>query len=199
MAFSGALAPGPLMLTDIRESFEKKSAKPGLLLSIGHAVSEAPVILLLAYGLLGASGNMLPFLSISGGTVLVVMGILSLLKRNRAVYSSKPTCANGFLKLVSLGTVISVSNPYWTMWWITIGAAYVSRSLAWSLPGVLLFYISHEAGDFLVLGLISKIAANGSRMLGDRRLKILTILCNSALILIGLWFLIDGVRALAGL
>jgi threonine/homoserine/homoserine lactone efflux protein len=100
------------------------------------------------------------------------------------------------MPLVILGTTISFSNPYWVTWWLTIGAAYVSKALAWGALGIILFYLSHEMGDLVVLGLISKAMAKGARSIGEKRLRILVILCNIAIIAIGVYFMLEGAGSL---
>lgn len=197
VALSGALAPGPLMVTTVRESSYSRSVKPGLLLSLGHALAEAPVTVLLTYGLLNINEEFFPFLSLVGGAVLVATGLIAVFKpggRNRE--ASSPAGTHGFIPVFILGATVSFSNPYWITWWLTIGAAYVSKALVWGALGVLLFYLSHEMGDLVVLGLISKAMAKGARSMGEKRLRILMIVCNIAIIVIGVYFMLEGAGSL---
>lgn len=198
VALSGALAPGPLMVTAVRESSSNRSSKPGLLLSLGHALAEAPVTLILVYGLLSVDKSVFPYLSLIGGFFLVATGLLAVLKPGRKnIDEGKAIGTRGFLTLIILGAAVSFSNPYWTTWWVTIGAAYVSKALTVGGLGVLLFYLSHEIGDLVVLGLISKAAASGADSIGEKGFRILLILCNLAIVTIGVYFIFEGARALA--
>ncbi|MEM1547431.1 MAG: LysE family transporter [Thermoproteota archaeon] len=194
VSLSGALAPGPLMITTVRESSYMRSFKPGLFLSFGHALAEAPVTVMLTYGLLNISEDFYPIISIFGGIFLASMGILSFLKKARSIEAREVARAHRSLTMVALGATISVSNPYWTTWWLTVGATYVSKSLPWGVLGIVLFYISHQLGDFAVLGSISKLMATGARSIGEKRLKILIIVCNIAMIAIGISFILEGTR-----
>lgn len=197
VALSGALAPGPLMVTAVRESSSNRSSKPGLLLSLGHAFAEAPVTIILVYGLLIVDKTVLPYLSLIGGAFLVATGLLAILKPSRRNLGYEgETGRRGVLTLIMLGAAVSFSNPYWTTWWVTIGAAYVSKSLAIGGLGVFFFYVSHEMGDLLVLGLVSKAAANGAESIGEKGFKILVAVCNLAIMMIGVYFMLEGVRAL---
>ncbi len=198
VALSGALAPGPLMVTAVRESSSNRSSKPGLLLSLGHALAEAPVTVILVYGLLSVDKSIFPYLSLIGGIFLVATGLLAVLKPGRKnVDEGKTIGTRGFLTLIMLGAAVSFSNPYWTSWWVTIGAAYVTRALTVGGLGVLFFYLSHEMGDLLVLGLISKAAAGGADSIGEKGFRILLIVCNLAIIVVGVYFILEGVKALA--
>lgn len=196
VALSGALAPGPLMVTAVRESSNSMSIRPGLLLSLGHALAEAPVTVILVYGLLSIDKVFFPFLSLLGGFFLVATGLLAVFKPSKSVGPEKAGETRGFLALVLLGVAVSLSNPYWATWWVTIGAAYVSKALTVGGIGVLLFYLSHEMGDLLVLGLISKAVSSGARSIGEKGFRTLTILCNLAILVIGAYFILEGVLAL---
>ncbi|MBO3832478.1 MAG: LysE family transporter [Candidatus Brockarchaeota archaeon] len=198
VALSGALAPGPLMVTAVRESTSNRSSKPGLLLSLGHALAEAPVTVILVYGLLSVDKSIFPYLSLIGGVFLVATGILAVIRPGRKnVDEGKTIGTRGFLTLIMLGAAVSFSNPYWTTWWVTIGAAYVTKALTVGGLGVLFFYLSHEIGDLLVLGLISKAAASGADNIGEKGFRILMIVCNLAIIVIGVYFILEGVKALS--
>ncbi|MBO3841140.1 MAG: LysE family transporter [Candidatus Brockarchaeota archaeon] len=198
VALSGALAPGPLMVTALRESTSNRSSKPGLLLSLGHALAEAPVTVILVYGLLSVDKSIFPYLSLIGGVFLVATGILAVIRPGRKnVDDGKTIGTRGFLTLIMLGAAVSFSNPYWTTWWVTIGAAYVTKALTVGGLGVLFFYLSHEMGDLLVLGLISKAAASGADSIGEKGFRILMIVCNLAIIVIGAYFILEGVKALS--
>lgn len=198
VALSGALAPGPLMITVVREASHSRSIKPGLYLSLGHALAEAPVTAILTYGLLSIDRGFFPFLSLIGGFFLVATSLLAVLKPGyKDGETRKIIGTRGFLTLVALGAAVSFSNPYWTTWWVTIGAAYVSKALTVGGLGVLLFYLSHEMGDLMVLGLISKMVTSGTGSIGEKGFKTIMILCNIAIIMIGIYFILEGVWSLA--
>lgn len=196
VALSGALAPGPLMLTTVRESSHSRSFKPGLLLSLGHAFAEVPITLLLTYGLLNVKGEFLPFISLIGGAVLIFMGLLASFKASEGNMEAVNHLTTHGHRMVLLGAIISVSNPYWITWWLTIGAAYISKALVWGALGIILFYLSHEIGDLVVIGSISKAMARGARSLSERGFKILIAICNLAIIVIGASFVFEGLSSL---
>ncbi|MEM3712644.1 MAG: LysE family transporter [Thermoproteota archaeon] len=196
VSLSGALAPGPLMVTTIRESSYIKSFKPGFLLALGHALAEAPITVMLTYGLLHVNEEYYPLISIVGGIVLVLTGLLASIKRGMNFKAEDTVKTHSPSTMVLLGATISISNPYWITWWLTIGSAYISKSLPWGALGIALFYISHEMGDIAVLGSISRLMASGARSLGEKGIKMLVTLCNLAIIVIGISFMLDGISSL---
>ncbi len=50
---------------------------------------------------------------------------------------------------VLAGVLVSMSNPYWWIWWVTIGAAFLIRYEVtlqrW--PALVAFFVGHELGD----------------------------------------------------
>jgi threonine/homoserine/homoserine lactone efflux protein len=184
------------MVTTVRESSYRRSFKPGLLLSLGHALAEAPVTILLTYGLLNVGENVYSAISIVGGAVLVAMGLLAVLKPGKSLEIRAGSGTHGCLTMVVLGATVSASNPYWITWWLTIGAAYISKSIPWGALGIVLFYFSHETGDLAVLGSVSKLVASGTEKLGERGLKTLLVACNVVIIAIGISFVLEGMGLL---
>jgi threonine/homoserine/homoserine lactone efflux protein len=97
---------------------------------------------------------------------------------------------------VLAGIVVSLSNPYWTIWWATIGITYVIIGLEFGLPGIVVFFAGHILSDFVWYTLVSVGIARGRRWLSDRTYRGLIVVCGIALILFGLWFLWIGFTAL---
>ena len=91
------------------------------------------------------------------------------------------------------GGAVSVANPYWLLWWATIGAAYVGRSLTLGAAGLAAFYVGHILSDLGWISLVSLAVASGRRALSQRIYSGLILFCASALALLGLYFAYFGV------
>jgi threonine/homoserine/homoserine lactone efflux protein len=87
------------------------------------------------------------------------------------------------------GIIGSISNPYWTIWWATIGLGYLVSSFKFGMLGVAVFFIGHILADLFWYSLISFSVARGKRFIGDRGYKALFYMCGIFLILFGLWFI----------
>jgi len=197
VAFSGAAAPGPLLLTVMRES-AGQDLRVGGWLSAGHALIELPVVLLLGVGLLRIDTNLImPWLEMLGGTALIAFGLLTL-RASAAVDASAFAGTRGGkltpLRLVLLGGITSASNPYWTLWWLTVGVAYIVQALILGPLGLLVFYISHIAGDAVVFMSVSALTSKGGRALGSRGYRALLVVTGLALILIGASYAASALR-----
>jgi len=195
VALSGAAAPGPLMLTVIRES-AGRNARVGVLLSTGHALLEMPMVILLALGLMSIDVTQVLFwLGLLGGTVLIAFGALTLkssMKPDLFSEGVSSTSRTSNARLVALGSIASMSNPYWTLWWMAIGAAYIARATLLGGSGVLIFYIGHILGDAFVFVTISALTAGTGRALGGKGYRLVLIVTGLLLVALGANFVLSA-------
>ncbi len=190
IALSGALVPGPLFTITVSES-ARRGASIGPLLILGHALLEIVIIVLILSGLS-------PFLkhettryviSLVGGSMLVLMGIM-IMKDLRGVRLDLSAEGNKRgMNLVLTGIVASLANPYWVIWWATIGLGYLVSSMKYGLAGVAVFFLGHISADLAWYSIISYAVAKGRRVMGERSYKTVLAICAVFLILFGAWFI----------
>ncbi len=160
MSLSGALMPGPMLTYTIARTV--RSGTRGWLLGprvvIGHAALEALLVVGLALGVVEFLHAPLAakIIGVAGAFLLAWMGIGLIREavkgRSMELGAAAQTQVAGANRLgPSLaGTIVSLSNPYFWIWWITIGSAFLVRfdvTLArWQ--GLVAFYVGHELGDF---------------------------------------------------
>jgi len=160
MSLSGALMPGPMLTYTIARTV--RSGARGWLLGprvvIGHAALEAVLLFCLALGMVEFLRKPLAakIIGVAGALLLAWMG-LSLIRealRGRAMdlkeknLPSEP--GRKSLHPALAGTLVSVSNPYFWIWWVTIGSAFLARFdvTIQKWQALLAFYVGHELGDF---------------------------------------------------
>ena len=195
VGFSGAIVPGPMLTVSITESF-KKGYKAGTSVVFGHVAAETGMVVLLTLGLSQIIGLKAPFIAICviGGAFLVFMGV-NLIKsgqRSPSIQSNaeKRTLAYG---PIYGGIITSLSNPYFFLWWFTVGAAFVFEGLRLAgLVGLAAFLIGHWASDFSWYGFVSIITDRGAAIAGDRAYRAVLIGCGIFLSLLGLGFVCSG-------
>jgi threonine/homoserine/homoserine lactone efflux protein len=199
LALSGAIMPGPLLTVTINESITR-GAWTGPLLIIGHAILELILIIVILWGLGTVLQNDL-FLSViafSGSAVLLWMGY-SMIRRVRFLtlsdISSQPQ--NGALgKIlkhpVSAGIIVSLANPYWIVWWLTIGLAYIFISAKLGIVGVIVFFIGHTLADFLWYSLVSTSISLGRRFFTDGVYRGIVAFCAMFLVGFSVYFFKSG-------
>ena len=59
------------------------------------------------------------------------------------------------------GALATLMNPYFFVWWATIGAALVVKAAAWGLPGLVLFGLVHWSCDIGWYWLVTVALARG--------------------------------------
>jgi threonine/homoserine/homoserine lactone efflux protein len=184
-----------MLTVSITESF-KKGYKAGTSVVFGHVVAETGMVVLLGLGLSQIIGLKAPFIAICviGGAFLVLLGI-NLIKNGQGKASiqtaaEKPTLAYG---PIYNGIITSLSNPFFFMWWFTIGAAFVFAGLRLAgLVGLAAFLIGHWASDFSWYGFVSISADRGAAIAGDRAYRIVLMSCGVFLSILGLGFVLNG-------
>ena len=168
---SGALAPGPLTFALLMRG-SKEGAKSGLLFAIGHTLVEFPLVLALAFGLLAAIGQ--PFvkslIGIVGGAGLIVFGIFQIYETaTRGSPNQTPQKKGLPAGSLMLGLALTGLNPYFILWWLTIGSALIIQALAFgALLGVILMYISHVWMDYAFLTGLAHFARRGVKIFGSK-------------------------------
>ena len=104
--------------------------------------------------------------------------------------------AGGVAEPVVGGILVSLGNPYWVVWWMTVGAAFMTQSLELGLLGIAAFYVGHILSDFSWYGLVSTALASGRRFISDKVYRRIMLVCGAFLTAMGLYFVFTGVRVL---
>ena len=66
---------------------------------------------------------------------------------------------------MGLGALVSSSNPYFLLWWATIGSAYLVSAALYGFPGIAAFVVGHILADLTWFSLIAYATAYGRRLL----------------------------------
>lgn len=193
VGLSGALMPGPLLTLNIRESMRRGPAT-GFKLILGHVLLELALILAILAGFGGmlALGPVKGAIGLAGGAVLLFLAYgmireaVSGLSLNKTDEPSGRGCG---LPLIPAGAVISLSNPYWSLWWATIGLSYLARARELAAYGVGLFFLGHILADLTWYSAISIAVAGGKRLFSDRVYRAIVLACGVFLVYIAFWFM----------
>jgi threonine/homoserine/homoserine lactone efflux protein len=165
IALSGALMPGPLLAVTIRDT-SRRGFVAAPLLVLGHGILELGLLALLILGLAewlkGETATIAIALAGCGALLWMAVGMAREVRSLRfdAGTAKKESVqageAGGYLRPVADGVIASISNPYWSLWWATIGLGYLALSRGQGLSGVAFFFAGHILADaawFLFVGL----------------------------------------------
>lgn len=196
VGFSGAMMPGPLLAVGIAET-PRHGWQTGSIISIGHAIAEIFVVVILSLGLVAFANNIVvaAVIGIIGGVALILMGIsmgYDIIK-NKVNYNSLSEEKKSNHKLAGKGITATLSNPYWFVWWATTGLAFLVKSLKFGAVGPVVFYFGHILSDFVWYSAVTLLLWTGKKMVMGKGLKILISVCALFLIYLGISFISDGV------
>jgi threonine/homoserine/homoserine lactone efflux protein len=192
IALSGALMPGPLFTVTVTES-TRRGPIAGPLMILGHGILELALIAALLMGLAPflVRNDVFVFISLTGGSVLLWMGI-SMLRSLPELRLEKPSSASQSGNLIVAGIVLSAINPYWLIWWASIGIGYIMQSITFGILGIAAFFIGHILADLAWYSFISFSAAKGSHFLDTTVYRRLIGGCGVFLIFFSGWFFYSG-------
>jgi threonine/homoserine/homoserine lactone efflux protein len=194
LALSGALMPGPLLTVTVSES-SRRGAHVGPMMIFGHSLLELALVIALLSGLAPflVRDDVFIFISLAGGAVLLWMGTTML--RSLPQLSLVTTKGDGKSRnLLLTGIVLSAANPYWLIWWASIGLGYIMYSMKFGLLGVAAFFFGHILADLAWYCLISFGIAKGRRFFSDKLYRRMIGACAVFLLFFSCWFLYGGIN-----
>ena len=201
VSLTGALSPGPLTTLAVREGV-RRGFWAGPALAAGHGAIELVLVVALALGLnrLLDEEWLTATIALVGGTFLLWLGaqIIRTAPRQELVIGGQtgdgepPARAASVLGLAASGVAVSVANPFWILWWATVGTAYIATSLEEGAAGVGVFYGAHFLTDLGWLSVIALALATGRRIMSRRAYQGVLVACGVFLLGLGGWFLASG-------
>ncbi len=201
VGFSGALVPGP-MLTLVISSVAEKGFWTSFFIVVGHAILELLIVAAFFLGLLRYLENPLvaKIIGILGGVFLLYLGVDILISvfRKRFIIDFKSMVKKRTMNTRSTGIIIlkgilvSLMNPYWFIWWISIGAAFIIKSVKFNIPGVVSFFTGHISADFIWYLFIGFLISTGRRFLNQKIYNGILITCSLFLFYLGVKFILDA-------
>jgi len=200
IGLSGAMSPGPVTVFVMSQG-ARLGAQAGPLVALGHALLEFTLVILLWLGLarLFQQQVVVGVMALIGGLVMMWMGwqTVAEVRRHGASLHVPAAPLPGPGPILG-GAVLSLSNPFWTLWWATIGISTMGTlAVPLGVPGLVAFAVGHVSSDFAWFSLVALIVATGKRFISDRAYQLALYVLGSGLALFGLYFLWRGIRLVA--
>lgn len=200
IGLSGAMVPGPLLTASVSYSLEQGFWAGGPQVVLGHALLEGALVVLVLAGLgpVLARPKVGAVIGVGGGAVLLWMGygMVAWAAGGSASMSSGASGAAPPLHPVVGGFLITLANPYWSLWWATIGLKYIALSRQAGRSGVVTFFVGHELADVAWYFSIAGAAALGRTAISGAPYRWLVGACGVVLLGFGVGFLVAGGRVL---
>jgi threonine/homoserine/homoserine lactone efflux protein len=195
LALSGAIMPGPLFTYTIARTMQtrRNGFFVGAWVTAGHAALEILIILGLVIGVVEflKVPLVIKIIAVAGALLLGYMGV-GLIREALRKGSADPFAAGrdsgvgvvGRMSPVLAGVLVSMSNPYWWVWWVTVGSASLMRfgvSLA-NWQGLAAFFLGHEAADLGWYVVVSTLTHFGRRTLSGNLYRAVLAVCGVVII-----------------
>ncbi|MBS3816012.1 MAG: LysE family transporter [Candidatus Thermoplasmatota archaeon] len=182
ISLSGVMMPGPVTAGAIAKGAEDKKA--GIKIALGHALIEFPIIALVAVGLTFiASWEAKAVIGVVGGILLIYLGIQLFrpIDEEEKRFPYKPTM---------VGVITSAANPYFFIWWATVGAALITRALEYGVLFLVVFAIVHWSCDLMWDSFLTLSSHSTLDYWHKHRRKVFAA-CGAIMLIFGVWFIVS--------
>jgi threonine/homoserine/homoserine lactone efflux protein len=190
------MAPGPITAAAIAMGARNRFA--GALMAVGHGIIEFPLMVLIILGM----DKILKFpstkivIGFAGGAFLVIMAIQMLRSIKNIEQQEIKVTRSG---PVVAGIVLSGGNPFFLIWWASVGLNLAITATGFGVWAFVLFAIVHWLCDFIWFSILSWASFKGSVLLGPRSQKKILMICSLALFGFGLFFIYHAATTLVRL
>jgi threonine/homoserine/homoserine lactone efflux protein len=200
IGLTGALTPGPTLIATIRASIEY-GWYAGPVITAGHCLVEFVVFVLILVGLITIAGEYSWLIAALGGFALVVFGIMTILGSRTMSISGTladgasvaksgwgPAGTRALRQLFLSGVLTSMANPFFWVWWLSVGSAMVVAGLEGGLILGAAFLVGHWVADITWYTVVSVTIHRGRTLLSDNWYRTINVLCGAFLVIFGVWF-----------
>jgi threonine/homoserine/homoserine lactone efflux protein len=189
ISLAAALTPGPVIAVTLAKSY--RSAWAGFQVALGGLIVEVPIILLIYFGFSRflQSAVVQVILGISGGIMLIVLGIMLFRRRSNVLEHGKDLPVSAF----KLGAVTSLVNPGMLVWWATVGALFISQIAAYGTSGLIWLILAIELPNFFWYSAASILFNRYNHIWSSHWQSIMIIIFSFVLAGFGLYFITDAI------
>lgn len=162
ISLSGVMAPGPITAVAVGKGSEKPAA--GVWIAIGHGIIEIPLMVAVYFGVghLFRADSVKTVIGILGGLFVVWMGIGMLRGIRQEAVQPGLKSHSPFVA----GILFSIGNPYFLIWWVTVGAALILRAVEYGIWGFIAFAAGHWLCDLAWDSFLSVLSFKGGQFFG---------------------------------
>lgn len=188
ISLSGVMTPRPLFATTIAKGFKDKTA--GILISFGHGVIEFPLMFLIYFGFaqLLASNLAQRIIGLIGGLLMIYIGFRTIKTEKKADEEHEESKHSSIIA----GILTTGANPYFLLWWATIGTFMIANATLFGFTGFLVFAITHWLCDLLWNMFVSVTVFKSRRFWTKKVYNVIFGFCFAVFVGFGLWFIISA-------
>lgn len=191
VTLSGVLSPGPMTAAVIAAGSHRRHA--GAWICLGHIVVELPVMMLLGAGagtIMKSAGFRIG-IGLAGGSVMILLaGMMAMSLRRGLDDVGRAHAASP----VWTGMALTGGNPYFLLWWATVGMGLATGAMELGAMALVLFALLHWLCDLIWFEVLSVASHSGARWLGAKGQRVILIICALAMTVFGARFIWAAAR-----
>lgn len=200
IAYSGAIMPGSVFTYTVDRSL-RHGIKAGVLVSLGHALLELILVVLIFAGI----GKYLAMekasigIGLIGGLVLAYLGCQMIrdVYLDRVTLDTSDVQSGGQGGMFAAGIILSATNPYFLIWWSAVGLTLIISSYqAMGLAGIAVFYLGHILGDISWYTLVAAMISKTRHLMDIKIYKIIIVVLAVCLIGFGVSFFAGSIKSI---
>ena len=199
LSTSGVLSPGPLFFINILYG-SKYGSFVGLKIALGHTIAEFPLIIILSYILytfssFHVSDIIFKIIGVIGGIFILIFSILQI---KSLIKDKESTQVQGISNIkfnirnpVLIGFIFTILNPFFLIWWFTIGSTMISNSILnfGIVEGTSLLFFSHIWMDYFWLWFTSFMVNKGKFVINAKIYQMFVFVISVILGVYGIYLL----------
>jgi threonine/homoserine/homoserine lactone efflux protein len=194
ISLTGVMAPGPMTAATLAAGTRNRHA--GLIMAVGHGIVEFPLMFLIIarLGRFLQIQNVRISIAFVGGAFLLLLGLQMLRDAGKTVRLS---AANTGTSTFVTGILMTAGNPYFLLWWATVGLALATQASQFGVLAFALFAVVHWLCDLVWLEILSLTSYRGARVFSDQSQRIVLAVCGLALLFFAAKFFFDSARLIS--
>lgn len=189
ISLSGVVMPGPVFAVTVARGYS--DIRAGLKIAAGHSLIEIPLIVavFLGFDILFKDHLALTIVGFSGGSLLILMGLKMIREKDELTERSNGVSGNS----VIAGIITTAANPYFFLWWATIGATLIGTAVQFGIFMLPLFALVHTACDFCWEHLVSFLVFKTKGMWSVTGHTLLFIFSGVIMLVFGFYFIVTSI------
>lgn len=195
ISFSGVMAPGPVFAAAVAKGY--KDEKAGIKIALGHGIVEFPLmaLIVLSLGYVFKEPAVRLGIGLIGGSLLVFLGVTMI--RSRKMAAEGPEEYMPYNSVIA-GALTTSANPYFFLWWATVGALLIAGAQEFGSIVVIIFAVVHWSCDLAWYSFTSFAVFKTKHLWTPLVHEIVFGLCGILMIGFGLYFVAGPAAELAG-
>jgi threonine/homoserine/homoserine lactone efflux protein len=187
ISLTGVMTPGPLFAAAVAKGY--KDDRAGIKIALGHGIVEFPLMALIVVSMDFIFENDIVKLGIGlvGGVLLLALGG-SMIRSRKMVAGVEHEYIP--FDSVTAGAVTSLTNPYFLLWWATVGAVLILNAEYFGPIIVVVFAVVHWSCDLVWYTFTSMLVFRTKHLWTPRVHEYVFGICGLIMVLFGVYFLV---------